>query len=418
MLMQIEEPAARALPPLSWRAFMSLGFRPFYPAGALWAAWAVLVWVFAPGWLVGTLGGLLWHAHEMLWGFVATIAVGFLMTAGANWTGVNPMAGRLLAATLALWLAARFGLWLGHGAVFVAAALADVAVFLVAAAALARAVIATRNRRNAGVPLLLVALGAADALFLHAVWRGDGAAALHWVQAGLVVMAAVALLVARRVTPFFAMRAVAGLQIPMHTTSGLWQLGAVVVALLAGVAGWTALQAAALAAAGALALWQLATWQPLAVRQRPILWILYLGYAGLGLGLLVAAAQGLGALARPAWHVHVIAMAGFSLLIIGMVTRTALGHLGRPLQLDRSMVTSYGLLIAATAVRLAALQWSSAAPALLQAAALLWAAAFALYLWRFVPWLIRERPDERPLQPVQLTKPKSVPARADARADR
>ena len=34
----------------------------------------------------------------MLWGFVATIAVGFLLTAGANWTGRNPLRGNALAA--------------------------------------------------------------------------------------------------------------------------------------------------------------------------------------------------------------------------------------------------------------------------------------------------------------------------------
>ncbi len=33
---------------------------------------------------------------------------------------------------------------------------------------------------------------------------------------------------------------------------------------------------------------------------------------------------------------------------------------------------------------------------LLQASAIAWAAAFAAYLWRFAPWLVRPRPD-RPL---------------------
>src|SRR5690606_27109360 len=114
------------------------------------------------------------------------------------------------------------------------------------------------------------------------------------------------------------------------------------------------------------------------------------------IGLLFAAAYlagiGTGALARGAVHVHVIGMAGFSVLIIGMVTRTALGHLGRPLQLDRSMVVSYWLVILAVALRLAALAPSTAMQPLLHASAAAWAAAFALYLWRFVPLLIRPRP--------------------------
>jgi len=84
----------------------------------------------------------------------------------------------------------------------------------------------------------------------------------------------------------------------------------------------------ALAAAGGLALWQLAAWQPWAVRRVPPLWILYAGYAALGVGLLVAAAHAAGWVLRLAWPAHVIGVAGFSVLIIGMVTRTALGHSG------------------------------------------------------------------------------------------
>ena len=44
---------------------------------------------------------------------------------------------------------------------------------------------------------------------------------------------------------------------------------------------------------------------------------------------------------RSAVPVHLVAMAGFSVLIIGMVTRTALGHLGRGLKLD--LAADYGL---------------------------------------------------------------------------
>ena len=66
-----------------------------------------------------------------------------------------------------------------------------------------------------------------------------------------------------------------------------------------------------------------------------------------------------------------------------MVTRTALGHLGRPLQTDRSMVLSYALIILAALLRLAALLPSSAVTGLLHASATAWALALALYLWRF-----------------------------------
>lgn len=361
-------------------------------AGCLWAAVSVGLWVFAPQWLVGRLGGVLWHAHEMLWAFVATIAVGFLLTAASNWTGRNPMQGRALGGLCLLWVIARAGFLAAGNAAFVLAAMCELLFFGVAAVALGRVIYATRSRRNYGLPLLVLGLGAADALYLCVVWQGgDYAALMQYLYSGLLCMAVIALLVARRVIPFFAMRAVTGLQIPMHTASGQWQLGAGVLAVACLLLGWKPGMAIALAVAGLLTLWQVLAWKPWAVRLVPLLWILYLGHAALGMGLLVAAAQTGGWVQRLAWPAHVIGVAGFAALIIGMVTRTALGHLGRPLRTDSAMVAMYVLVLAATALRLLALWPTGLAMTALHASALAWVLAFALYLWRFAPLLIRPR---------------------------
>jgi uncharacterized protein involved in response to NO len=380
-----------ARPAPRWAAFLELGFRPLYLAGCLWAAGAVALWIFAPGLLAGRMGGVAWHAHEMLWGFIATIAVGFLLTAGSNWTGTNPLQGRPLAALSLLWALARIGYLVPGDTAFLLAAGCELVFFAWSAAALGRAIYGARNRRNDGVPLLVLALGSADALFLLAAWRGDFALLMRHFNTGLLCMTVVALLVARRVIPFFAMRAVPGLAISMHTRSGQWQLAAGGLGIAFGLLGWLPASAAALAVAGAIALAHVVAWKPWAVRGAPLLWILYLGYTALGAGLLVAAGHAAGLVLRTAWPAHVIGMAGLSVLVIGMVTRTALGHLGQPLRADRLIVCCYGLVIAASVLRLLALLPTGLAQGALHAAASLWAGAFALYLWRFWPDLIRPR---------------------------
>lgn len=64
---------------------LRLGFRPFYLGAATFGALAI------PFWLALFLGQvevdlavapLLWHAHEMLFGFAVAVIVGFLLTAG------------------------------------------------------------------------------------------------------------------------------------------------------------------------------------------------------------------------------------------------------------------------------------------------------------------------------------------------
>ena len=393
-LLRLEEPADPKDGPPNLRAFLELGFRPLYMAGTFWALVAIALWIYAPQVLTGPLNGVAWHAHEMLWGFIATIAVGFLMTAGTNWTGINPLQGRALALACALWVTARVGYLAPGDAAFWVAMTAELAFFLLASAAMMRAVVVSKNSRNYAVPGLLAALGGIDALYLLTARAGDYALLMQRFNAGITVMALIALLIGRRVIPFFAMRAVPGLSIPKHTETGWVQLGACAVAAVGLLLGVPWLSALALGLAGSLALVQLISWKPLAVRANALLWILYVGFGCIGLGLLLAALTTAGVDLPRVLAVHVIAVAGFSVLILGMVTRTALGHLGRPLATDRTMRTSYWLMLVAVGLRLLAIAplWApTLASTLLQLAAAAWVGALGLYLWQFVPMLIRPR---------------------------
>lgn len=412
-LMKIQEPGAapRAKPSMS--AFLGLGFRPIYMAGASWALISIALWIFAPQWLGAPLSGVFWHAHEMLWGFIITIAVGFLLTASATWTGINPLHGWPLGVLCLLWVAARLGFLFGGMQGFMIACVAEGLFFLIAAVALARVMVKGHSRRNYGIPVLILGLGVADMLYLRAALDNDYLELMQRFDLGLITMAVIALLIARRVIPFFSMRMVPGLQIPMLLRSGHAQMVISVLAIILGLLRQPVAMAACLAIVGIISLVQLVYWKPQAVLHKPLLWILYLGYAFIGIGLLAAAAQlsglGTGVFARSATHVHLIGMAGFCILIIGMLTRTALGHLGRPLALDASMLASYYLMIAAVAFRLAALWPSAASVHLLHAAGLAWVLAMGLYVWRFTPMLIRPRPD-RP-QPKPAAKA-GAPVRA------
>lgn len=375
----------------SMKAFFELAFRPLYLAGVAWALVAIALWIYAPSLLTAPLGGVAWHAHEMLWGFIATIALAFLMTAGANWTGINPMSGKLLAIVCGLWGVARIGFLLPWEAAFWVAMAAELAFFLLGSSAMLRAVVVSKNSRNYAVPGLLAGLGAMDALYLLSARGGDYLLLMQRFNAGLVVMALIALLIGRRVIPFFAMRAVHELSLPKQTETGWVQLGACAVGVLGLLLGQPMPTAFGLGLAGVLAVVHIISWKPFAVRSNALLWILYVGYAGIGIGLMMAALAQVGVVLPHALPVHTIAMAGFSVMIIGMVTRTALGHTGRPLATDRIMRTSYWLMLIAVALRLAALANTPATAVLLNLAGAAWIASLALYLWQFTPILIRPR---------------------------
>jgi len=384
-----------AAPDLS--VFLSLGFRPLYLGGCAWALISIAIWIFAPALVPAPFFAVAWHAHEMLWGFIATIAVGFLLTASATWTGFNPMKGTPLALVTLMWLGARIAYLIGGSPAFLTGLLLESLFFGYSALKLMQVMLKGKSVRNYGVPLLVLGLGASNVLFLLATLQGDYLLVIERFNTGMLFMAVLAILIARRVIPFFAGRMVQGLDIPMLVNSGRAQLVIGGVAIAAGLARMELIMAASLALVGLIGLYQLWRWKPLSVLHKPLLWILYLGYLGLALGLLAAAAHltGLGGvfLLRDAAHVHIIGMGGFAVLIIGMVTRTALGHTGRPLVLDGSMLASYWLMVAAVALRLAALWPSSFAGPLLHATATAWIASLALYLYRYTPILIRPRAD-------------------------
>src|SRR5215469_17630713 len=93
-------------------ALLSYGFRPFFLGAALWACLAMVLWI---GMLSGSwnfaigYGVVAWHAHEFLFGYIAAVMTGFLLTAIPNWTGRLPLQGMPLLALFLLWLARTRG---------------------------------------------------------------------------------------------------------------------------------------------------------------------------------------------------------------------------------------------------------------------------------------------------------------------
>jgi hypothetical protein len=127
-------------------AMFSYGFRPFFFAAA-WAALGIVLWLpqfFGEIALPIAMGSLDWHVHEMLYGYVAAVIAGFLLTAVPNWTGRLPICGLPLAMLAALWLAGRIAILVSAKVSLAVAAAIDVAFLATMAAVVLR-----RDRRRA-----------------------------------------------------------------------------------------------------------------------------------------------------------------------------------------------------------------------------------------------------------------------------
>jgi len=147
--------------------------------------------------------------------------------------------------------------------------------------------------------------------------------------------------------------------------------------------------------AAALQAGRLAGWNPWAARKQALLRVLHLSYAWIPIGLVLLAFGVAGRLPMSA-GIHALTLGAIGGLIIGMITRTALGHTARPLKAGRIEVAAYLLVQAAVLVRLAPILFSGLAYLWwTTAAACAWSLAFALYFARYAPMLAAPRLDGR-----------------------
>lgn len=397
--MQIEEPSRL---PAQGLALFALGFRPFYLLASGFAAMSIPLWAlqFAGFLPQPYLAGPLWHAHEMVFGFVLAAIVGFLFTAGSNWSGRPTPKGVPLAALVLLWLAARVLVMTPYGT---AAAIANVAFPVASAVALAIPFLQARNRRNYFFVGLL-ALMALAALCFHLAHLGHLASirlatapAWQGIRVALDVVLFMLAVMGGRVIPMFTNNGILGAQARKLPVLEKLALAAVLVLLcldMAGLQGWPV---AAVAAVGCAAhAWRLALWQPWKTLRTPLVWVLHIAYLWIPAHLLLRGLSEAGQIAS-SLATHALTTGAVGGLVIGMMTRTAKGHTGRRLQADGFDTACYVLVLLAAAVRVVL---PLAAPAhsvhATLASSALWSLGFGLYAVRYWPVLSRARLDGRP----------------------
>jgi uncharacterized protein involved in response to NO len=374
-------------------ALLALGFRPFYLLAAAFAAISVPAWIASYYGVAGPFEvGLAWHVHEMLFGFVVAVIIGFLYTAARNWTGLWTPRGAQLGLIAGLWVAGRVAMF---AAPPLAAALVDFAFLPVAAWPLYRVFKRSNNKRNMFLIGLLGLLALANACF-HAILLGwIDVAFTRPAYAAMIVVVVIEAAIGGRVIPMFTTNAtkVKTVTNPRIDKTSLVCTAAAGAAWVFGLPG-VVIAVLALAAAVSQGL-RLAGWKPFASVRHPLLWILHASYAWIPVGFVLLALAQFGAVPESA-AVHVLALGALAGLILGMITRTALGHTGRMLTAGRSEAAMYGLIQLGVLLRLiAALGAGGARNVALIGAAACWSAAFVLYLIVYGPRLAQPRIDGR-----------------------
>ena len=373
----------------SWRgpAILTFGFRPFFFGAGVWAALAMTLWV---PMLSGDLtlpiafDPVSWHAHEFLFGYLAAVIAGFLLTAVPNWTGRLPIVGWPLGALFALWLIGRVAVAVSLHLPPLGVALADLAMPLVLAAVIGREIVAGKNWRNLIVLAMLGVLTLGNGLFHIEAARGDYAAQGYGLKVGLGAVIMMIAVIGGRIVPSFTRnwlvkRGPGRLPVPPMQRFDKVAL----LALLAALMVWVILPdhlltGTLLALAGALHAVRLGRWAGHRTLAEPLVAVLHLGYAFLPLGALAMGAEilapGLFGMAA-AQHLWMSGAAG--LMTLAVMTRATLGHTGQTLTAGPGTVGLYAALVVAVLARFADGLWPVQASFLHMVAGTAWILAFA-----------------------------------------
>lgn len=377
-------------------ALFSFGFRPFFLLASGFAAVAVPLWiaVMAGGGDIAATVTRDWHIHEMLFGYTVAVITGYMIIAGANWTGHYPVAGAPVMVLVALWCAGRVAM-LGWGPENTAAMVIDAVFLPVFAAALWREQIAARNGRNLVPCVVVTLLAVANIAFHLRLAQPDLGAIAERLALGLIALLIVVM--GGRLVPSFtrnwlAQQGAGREPVPydrFDLAIAILTAGALLLWQLFPHATATGL---ALVSAGVGTLLRLMRWRGWEAWRAPLVWGLHLGYLWLALGLVLLGA----AIVFPgqvplSGAIHALTAGGIGTMTLAMMTRTTLSHTGRARRSGYAAPGSFLLVTIAAGLRVAAAFSTTAAQELLAFSALLWCGAFALYTLVYGPMLIKPR---------------------------
>ncbi len=371
------------------------GFRPFFLGASIWAIVAIFLWM---GILHGGLDlptaspPVLWHTHELLFGYLTAAVAGFLLTAIPNWTGQLPLRGWPLAALAALWLAGRVAVAASATiGPFLAAAI-DLSFLAVLLMVVLREILSGKNWRNLPMVVALLLLLVANAL-THLGPILSNAADQYGIRLGIATITMLIALIGGRIIPSFTRnwlkkRGAAALPAGFGTVDRLALL-ATLIAMIAWIAlpdttatGWMLVLVATAHA------YRMSCWRPGATLAEPLLAVLHLGYAWLPLAFLLLGFGALGLVSATA-GLHALTVGAMGTMTLAVMTRATLGHTGRELKANSATTAIFVLITFAAITRVLASLFLGTGPGLINISSVFWILAFGLFVGVYGPILLR-----------------------------
>lgn len=378
-----------------------LAFRPMFLLGAFFSIFALILWGAIHSGLIEASvygGGHYWHGHEMIFGFVIAVLVGFLLTAAQNWTGIRAPYGRQLALLVCLWILARICMVLADIVPVWLTLAADLGFTLLAAFYLFGMLYEKKQSRNyfAVIALLLLTFcNASSHLSIHTATPYNF---LESFYIAVLVITMMMTIIGGRVIPMFTANATG---IPPRMKKqwlenailiNIWlMISLYLLNLLVTINSY--LLALPFFSCAVFVALRSAMWRPSSTVKHPLLWSLQLSYWFIPLGLFLFGLHITHGF-NQSLAIHTLTVGGMGAMILSMISRVSLGHTGRTIVVNSIMSVSFAMVLAAAVTRVFfVLLWPDETALFLWISIVLWSASYLLFVFKFSPVLLQARVD-------------------------
>lgn len=378
-------------------ALFRLAFRPFFLLGSVFSIISIVLWAMT---LNGHIemapygGSYWWHTHEMLFGFVACIMCGFLLTAVQNWTKVPSIKGATLIGLVLLWLAARVLLLFPQLAPNLVIAIIDSLFLPLSALFLALPIIKVKLWRNLiFIPILLI-MSMVNIDMHYQVYAAGDFQTASYVMVMLITL--VMCIMGGRVFPMFTAN---GTQTERVNPIPILEKASILSVVLALIISLNMLslpsevKAGIYIFAGVVNFIRALRWRIWVTLKTPLVWSLHLSYWALAVGLIMLGLAEMTGWITQSQAIHSLTVGAMGLMILAMISRVSLGHTGRQIVVGAVMSLAFAIMFLTFVVRVFAPMMFNNYMGIIMVAAIGWGLSYSLFVLLYTPILTTPRVD-------------------------
>ena len=378
---------------------LQTGFRVFFPGAAFYTVVSMLFWLIfyvAQGNIFVAMPLTVWHGHEMIFGFAMAVVAGFLLTAVMNWTGLPTLNGWPLLVLFLFWASARVLAFMPASFPLWPMAFCDTGFIFLLSAAVIRPIIAARQWKQSAVFSKLILIFLSNIAFYWALFNNGLVNERKALRFTVYMIVSLIFTISRRILPFFIERGV-GYFVTLRNSKANDIASLILIVSFSVidifynmpfvVAGLSVL----LVIVHSL---RLAGWYTYGIWQKPLLWILFVGYVFLIFGFLLKIFTVL--THRPDDPaLHAFTAGGIGAFTLGMMARVSWGHTGRDIgEALPTLPIMFFMVIASALIRVFFTLGDEVEYGLwVGTSQILWMGAFILYLILYFRILISPRVD-------------------------